>query len=81
MARVELPREELRCLLQNIVRFLQVTNLALERLDLNQFTTSKARTLPRIDLRLQRPPWQQLTTNPQFRGYRLTGRIHRWVFI
>ena len=81
MARVELPREEFRCLLHNIVRFLQATNLALERLDLNQFTTSKARTSPRIDLRLQRPPWQGRTTNPQFRGYSLTGRIQRRVFM
>jgi len=81
VARVELPREENRGRLQNLVGLLEISDLPLKIPDPLLLDGRDARTRTGIDLSLQHPPPQRLRTNPDFRADRPTRGIHRPVLI
>ena len=68
VARVELPHIDNRCVFQDLICFFQITNLALEGLDLSEFVTGRANTLTRINLGLHYPASQCFRTDSEFRG-------------
>src|SRR3954465_2744978 len=81
VARVELPREENRGRLQNLVGLLEISHFPLKILDALVLSSRGTRPLGGIHLGLQHPPAQRLRADPDLRADRLAGGIHRPVLI
>lgn len=75
VARVELPREEKRRRLQNLVGFLEISVLALQLFDPLLLGGGDTRALMSVDLDLQHPLTQGPRTDPDLRADRLSRGI------